>query len=441
MARWLLVSGVLRALVYNFFNKCVQGTGGKRARKKKWKHLRSLDRFCEGSLGNFPHRIFPKTPPFIKVSSLNAIFVSSLIGDQDMFDGCAWVFESALYAFLLYDCEAPVCALICIISFLSFFPSQFSTPFCPEKLNNFLFWQQSNCLVGVKMSFSAVSSCCIPQARFPDRSPCVGTGAGWGAAGVLLLMAVPGRGCWGPPWLPRGGLGRATRRVPASGGTRQPAKSPQSRWAGSPCQIPRPLAQCASSEALQHRLGVQPLHCPATSAGGFLPGQVASYTRTQCPALGEVQARSPPLQWAGVYSWAVCSSTFWREVAELQEQRSWQKGCSRPVLWLLGGCVGKHKLPSLTQMWPCWKSYQPHWVTWVIPVDLLSLCVFGYSPCVLQVSRGQPFLCCFAPKHTVWWQQQSAWSCLEVPCRLEAWVQTRAIQCGACLLGLWLRRI
>lgn len=54
--------------------------------------------------------------------------------------------------------------------------------------------------------------------------------------------------------------------------------------------------------------------------------------------------------------------------------------------------------------------------------------MFGYSPCVLQMSCGQPFLCCLAPKHTAWWQQQSAWSCLEVPCRLEAWVQMRAIQ-------------
>lgn len=112
----------------------------------------------------------------------------------DTSDGCACVLVNALYAFLLYDCEMSEWALICIISFLSFFPSQFSAPFCPEKLNNFLFWQKSDCLVGAKMSFSAASSCCLPQARLPDRSPRDGTGARSGAAGALLWMAVPGRG-------------------------------------------------------------------------------------------------------------------------------------------------------------------------------------------------------------------------------------------------------
>lgn len=56
-----------------------------------------------------------------------------------MSNGCDCFFVNAFYAFLLYDCEMSECALICIISFLSFFPSQFSAPFCPEKLNYFLF--------------------------------------------------------------------------------------------------------------------------------------------------------------------------------------------------------------------------------------------------------------------------------------------------------------
>lgn len=104
-------------------------------------------------------------------------------------------------------------------------------------------------------------SCCVPEARLPDRSPSDGTEAGWGAAGVLLLIVVPGRGCRGPagpPQRPRGGLGHATRRAPASGGTSQPAKSPQSKGAGSRCQISCPYALRASSQALQHRLGIQP---------------------------------------------------------------------------------------------------------------------------------------------------------------------------------------
>lgn len=47
------------------------------------------------------------------------------------------------------------------------------------------------------MFFSAVSSCCKPQARLPDRSPCDGTRVLLGAVGALLLTAVPGRGCQG----------------------------------------------------------------------------------------------------------------------------------------------------------------------------------------------------------------------------------------------------
>jgi len=77
------------------------------------------------------------------------------------------------------------------------------------------------------MSFSAVPSCYVPEASLPDRSSCDGTEAGWGAAGVLLLIAGTGRGCQGPagpPQCPQGGLGCTTRRAPASGGTSQPAK-------------------------------------------------------------------------------------------------------------------------------------------------------------------------------------------------------------------------
>lgn len=45
------------------------------------------------------------------------------------------------------------------------------------------------------MFFPAVSPCCKPQARLPDRSPSYGSRALSGAVGVLLFMAVPGRGC------------------------------------------------------------------------------------------------------------------------------------------------------------------------------------------------------------------------------------------------------
>lgn len=51
-----------------------------------------------------------------------------------------------------------------------------------------------------------MSPCCKPQARLPDRSPCDGTRALLGAVGVLLLTAVPGRGCQGllAPLVPLG---------------------------------------------------------------------------------------------------------------------------------------------------------------------------------------------------------------------------------------------
>jgi len=177
---------------------------------------------------------------------------------------------NAVYACLLYNCEISECALICIISFLSFFPSQFSAPFCPEKLNNFLFWQRSSCLVGVKMSLSAVCSCRIPQARPPDRSPCDGPRGSGGRAGTNggARQGVMGLAA---PSVPPKRFGPRQQR-----GTRQPAKSPQSRGAGSRCQVPRPYSPRASSETLQHRLGTQPSRSPVTSAVVLLPGPAAS---------------------------------------------------------------------------------------------------------------------------------------------------------------------
>lgn len=303
----------------------------------------------------------------------------------DTSNGCACVFVNALYTFLLYNCEMSECALICIISFLPFFPSQFSAPFCPEKLNNFLFWQQSHCLVGVKMSFSALSSCCIPQARLPDRSPSDGTGARSGAAGALLLMAVPGRGRWGqraPSAAPRQSGPRHTQsacvrrhKAASKEPTKQRSRLPR-------CQVSCPYALRASSETLQHRLGIQPFHCPATSAGGFLPGAVASYTTPGPDAQPRVRWELALLlcdeqgaTW--MYSRAVCPSVFRREAAEPQEQHGCQsspKGCSRqlgganPSRGSRGAALASTSCPpTLTQTWPSWMSHSPSWGTWVVP--------------------------------------------------------------------------
>lgn len=183
--------------------------------------------------------------------------------------------------------------------FISVFPSQFSAPFCPEKLNNFLFLAVKQLPCWRKMPFSAVPSCCIPEASFPDRSSCNGTEAGWGAAGVLLLIAGTGRGCQGPagpPQCPQGGLGRTTRRAPASGGTSQPAKSPQSRGADCCCQISCPYALRGWLEALQHRLSIQPLHsglhCHIGTRFAVRRCSLLHHRRMQCLTLDEVKACS-----------------------------------------------------------------------------------------------------------------------------------------------------
>lgn len=145
-------------------------------------------------------------------------------------------------------------------------------------------------------------SCCVPVARLPDRSPNDGTEASWGAAGALLLIAVPGRGCRGPagpPQRPQGGLGHATRRAPASGDTSQPAKSPQSKGAGSRCQIPCPYALRASSQTLQHRLGIQPFHsrlrCHISRRFSARKGSFLRHSGMRYRAPDEVRACSAPL--------------------------------------------------------------------------------------------------------------------------------------------------
>lgn len=306
----------------------------------------------------------------------------------DTSDGCACMFVNALYAFLLYDYEMSECALICIISFLSFFPSQFSAPFCPEKLNNFFFWQQSDCLVRVKMSFLAVSSCCIPQARLPDRSPCDGTGGCLGAAGALLLIAVPGRGRWGQR-APSVSLRQSGPHHTQSACVRRhKAASKEPTKQRSRLPLPNIMSLCSLSEILQHRQHIQPFHCPATSAGGFLPGLVASYTTPGPNA-------QPWVRWGlalpvcgkqgatWMYSWAVCPSTFWREVAELQEQHSWQssqKGCRRQLGRANLSCGSRGAVlastscpPTLTQTWPCWMSYSPPGLRESFPTCRLTL--------------------------------------------------------------------
>lgn len=79
------------------------------------------------------------------------------------------------------------------------------------------------------------------------------------------------------PRCPRGSLGCATRRVPTSGGTRQPAKSPQSRKAGSCCQISCPYALHASSDALQQGF-ISPSSLPCHISRRFAARASEPYT-------------------------------------------------------------------------------------------------------------------------------------------------------------------
>ena len=299
------------------------------------------------------------------------------------------------------------CALICIISFLSFFASQFSAPFCPEKLNNFLFWQESDCLVGVKMSFSAVSSCCLPQARLPDRSPCDGTGARSGAAGALLLMAVPGRGRQGqraPSAPPRQSGPRHTQSACVR---RHKAASKEPTKQRSRLPLPNIMSLCSvclvGNPAAQARHSAFSLPCHISRRFSARAGSLLRHTRTQRPTPGEVRAFSLPLRRAGSYldvqpgcvplhvlegGSRAAGAALLAEQPEGVQQAVRQ---SKPLLRLPGGCVGKHELSShphpdvalLDEPQPLlgYLSHSP-------PADLLSCCTFVCSPCVLQVSQG-----------------------------------------------------
>lgn len=365
---WTLVSGVLRVLQTNvlgciFFTKSVQGTEDKRAMKTKAGNILGA---CIYFL-NEAHRTFHITSYLINVSSLTAIFVSSVIL---MLGHIWWLWLRVCECYLCFPiiyCEISECALICIISFLSFFPSQFSAPFCPEKLSNFLFWQTSDCLEGKKISFSVSSSYSIPQTRLPDRSPYDGTGACLRAVGALLLMAVPGRGHWGQQ-APSAPLRQSkpchtqsacVRRHKAA--SKEPTKQrsrlplPNIMSLCSACLVGNPAAQAKQSAC----------SLPCHISRRMLPGMAASHTtpgpNTQPQVRWGLTLLSCAALWPAVsyldgHSWALCpSSMFWREVALLQEQYSWQssqKGCSRqlgkanPSCGSLGGCVGNHKVSS-----------------------------------------------------------------------------------------------
>lgn len=353
------------------------------------------------------HRTFHISSHLINVSSLTAVFVSSVV----LTLGHVWwlwlrVCECCL-CFLITYCEISECALICIISFLSFFPSQFSAPFCPEKLNNFLFWQTSDCLEGVKISFSVLSSYYIPQARLPDRSPCDGTRACLGAVGAVLLMAVPGRGHWGqraPPAPSRQSKPCHTRSACVR---RHKAARKEPTKQRSSLSLPNIMSFCSVCLLGNLAAQAQQSACslPCRTNRRMLPGMAVS----QHPSPGEARAYSaalwPAVSYLGGHSWALCPSLmFWREVGELQEQHSWQssqKGCSRQLgkanpscgswgggvgVWgwgVGGGCVGKHRCPhTLAQMWPCWTSHPSFWVMWVIP-HLRSCCHGAYFVVVL----------------------------------------------------------
>lgn len=177
----------------------------------------------------------------------------------------------------------------------------------------------------------------------------------------------------GTPWpaAPLGGLGHATRRVPASGGTRQPAKSPQSRGAKQhvlmlcvPGRQPCSTGSAFSlSTALPHQ---QQVFCRGTSCS--LPHP----TGTQRPTLGEVRARSSPS--GESRELPGCTAGLGAPPCFGGRWQSSQTGCkqaarqSQPVLWAPSGWLCwasmSHHPPTRTQTWwPCWTSHSPSWVT------------------------------------------------------------------------------
>lgn len=196
------------------------------------------------------------------------------------------------------------CALICIISFLSFFSSQFSARFCPEKLNHFLFLAAERLPCWSKDVFFQL--CPLAASPRPDSltgHPVMAPEPSWeqweccysGSAGEGMpaqpAPLVPPR----QPGLCHTQSAYVGRHRAAS---REPTKQkgslllPNIMSLCSACLIRRPAARVHYSLflALPHQ---QDVCCQGRWA--------LHHTRTQSPALGEVRARSPTVWWAGRY--------------------------------------------------------------------------------------------------------------------------------------------
>lgn len=218
------------------------------------------------------------------------------------------------------------CALICIISFLSFFPSQFSAPFCPEKLSNFLFLAAEQLPCWSKTSFFSCAFLLRPRGQTPWQVT-QRWHRGWlGSSRSAVINCSAREGMPGPSRPPSAPSRRSGPRHTQSACVRRhkPAsKEPTKQRSRLP--LPNIMSLCSAclfaSPAAQARHSAFSFKA-ATSAGGFLPGKVAFCATVGCDA-------QPQMGWGlalplcseqgatWLYHQAACPCMFWGEVAAL----------------------------------------------------------------------------------------------------------------------------
>lgn len=279
------------------------------------------------------------------------------------------------------------CASICTISFLSSHPN-FQLPFVPRNEIIFLFWQQSDCLVGVKMFFFSCVLLLQAAGQGPWQVPLWWHQSPAGSSGNAVIPGSAGEGIQArlPLGAPRQPGPRHTRSA-ASGGTRQPERAHEAERRA-PAAKRRVLVLCVPHQtpcikgSLFSLLLARPHQQEVFRQGRW----ALHHSGTQSPAPGQGRARFPTCGGREAPGWTgrLCDPPCLEGREQSCRSRPAEQTC--PVAPAVPHC---HISPASPRPGHAGRATAPPGFSESLPACRLAITLmFCCSPCDLRVNQG-----------------------------------------------------